>query len=186
MGLDASTSTIGISIIDYDELGLKLVHSEYYKPDKSDGILEMLRLARAHILNLFGKYQVQEFVIEDYVRFMKGASSAATVIPLAILNMTLRLAILDMGLNPEALNVLKIRHTIKIGKKLPAKEEIPELVAQHLGIQYPWLYRTNRKKEQVIMEESYDVADAIAVSIAFIKLKYKPKSKRNNAKINHQ
>lgn len=187
MGLDASTSTIGISIIDYDEIsGLKLVHSEYYKPDKSKGILEMLNHARGYILNLFDKYQVQEFVIEDYVRFMKGASSAATVIPLAILNMTLRLSMFDMGVNPDALNVLKIRHAIKIGKELPKKEEIPELVAQHLGIQYPWLYKVNKRtKEKEIIVENYDVADAIAVSIAFIKLKLKPtKSKRKNAKTN--
>lgn len=178
MGLDASTSTIGISIIDYDESGLKLIHSEYYKPDKSNGILEMLKLARGHILNLFGKYQVQEFVIEDYVRFMKGASSAATVIPLAILNMTLRLSMLDIGINPESLNVLKIRHTIKIVKELPKKEDIPELVAQHLGIAYPWLYKINKRtKQQVIMEESYDVADSMAVAIAWAKLKTAPKKK---------
>lgn len=178
MGLDASTSTIGISIIDYEEdYRPCLVHCEYYKPDKTNGILEMLLKARTYILNLFGKYNVQEFVIEDYVRFMKGASSAGTVIPLAILNMTLRLAILDLGITPEALNVLKIRHTIKLTKILPKKEEIPELVAQHLEIPYPWLYRVNRKKETVIMNESYDVADGIAVGLAWAKLQTTPKKK---------
>lgn len=182
MGLDASTTTVGISIIDYNP-GLTLVHSEYYKPDKSQGILEMLRLARQHILNLFFKYQVQEFVIEDYVRFMKGASSASTVIPLAILNMSLRLAILDSGIVPQALNVLKIRHTIKTNKKLPTKEEIPDLVALHLGITYPWLHRVNRKKETVIMEESYDVADSMAVAIAWAMLQMAPKKKSRVKKI---
>jgi len=177
MGLDASTTTIGISIIDYDGYGTKLIHSEYYKPDKTNGILDMLVLARKYILNLFGKYNVDEFVIEDYIRFMKGSSSAATVIPLAILNMTLRLAILDLGVMPEALNVLKIRHAIKLTKVLPKKEEIPELVAQHLGIPYPWLYKINKKKQQVVIEESFDVADAIAVSLAWAKLQTTPKKK---------
>ena len=179
IGLDASTTTIGIAIIDYED-GIVpiLVHSEYYKPNKTNGILEMLRLARTHIINLFGKYNVQEFVIEDYIRFMKGASSAGTVIPLAILNMTLRLAILDLGITPEVLNVLKIRHAIKLTKVLPKKEEIPELVSKHLGIPYPWLYKINkRSKQQVIMEESYDVADSMAVAIAWAKIQTAPKKK---------
>ena len=178
MGVDASTTTVGIAIIEYDGYTKNLIHHEYYKPDKTNGILEMLRLARAHILKLFGKYKVQEFVIEDYVRFMKGASSASTVIPLAILNMTLRLGILDLGITPEALNVLKIRHALKLTKALPKKEDIPELVAQHLGITYPWLYKINKKtKQQVVMEESYDVADAIAVALAWAKLQTTPKKK---------
>lgn len=179
MGLDASTSTIGISIIDYeDDYRPSLVYCEFYKPDKTNGLLEMLLKARKHILNLFGKYNVQEFVIEDYIRFMKGASSASTVIPLAILNMTLRLAFLDLGITPEALNVLKIRHTIKLTKVLPQKEEIPELVAQHLGIPYPWLYKINKRtKLQVVMEESYDVADSMAVALAWAKLQTTPKKK---------
>ncbi|MCK9567713.1 hypothetical protein M0R72_02035 [Candidatus Pacearchaeota archaeon] len=179
MGLDASTSTIGIAIIDYqDGYCPILVYHNYYKPDKTNGMLDMLYKAREHILKLFGKYKVQEFVIEDYIKFMKGASSANTVIPLAILNMTLRLAILDLGITPEALNVLKIRHTLKLTKILPKKEDIPELVAQHLGFPYPWLYKTNRRtKLQQIMEESYDVADSIAVALTWAKLQTTPKKK---------
>lgn len=178
IGLDASTTTIGISIIEYTDTDLKLIHTEYYKPDKSNGILDMLTSTRKYILSIIEKYNIQEFVIEDYVRFMKGASSASTVIPLAILNVTLRLAILDLGITPEALNVLKIRHTIKLSKKLPIKEEIPELVAKHLGIQYPWQYKINKRtKEQKIMVESYDMADSMAVAIAWILEKRKPKKK---------
>lgn len=180
IGLDASTSTIGICILDYDEQSIKLVHSEYYKPDKSNGLLDMLQKARSYILDLFYKYKVQEFVIEDFVKFMKGASSASTVIPLAILNMTLRLAMLDIGVTPEALNVLKIRHTIKKNKELPKKEDIPELVAYHLGITYPWYYKINKRtKQQVVMEENFDVADSMAVALAWVKLKTAPKKSRS-------
>ncbi len=183
MGLDASTSTVGIAIIDYDGYGVKLVHYEYYKPDKSNGILDMLYHARAHILNLFGKYKVEEFVIEDYIKFMKGSSSANTVIPLAVLNITLRLAILDLGITPEALNVLKIRHTLKLTKVLPKKEDMPDLVAHHLNIPYPWLYKVNRKKQQVIMPESYDVADSMAVALTWAKLQTTPKKKSRSKAI---
>lgn len=176
LALDASTSTIGISVLSYDEnFKFKLLHSDYYKPDKSNGIIDMLIKARDHIKNIAIKYSITEFVIEDYVRFMKGSSTAATVIPLAILNMTLRLMIVDnFGIEPNALNVLKIRHAIKLNKELPKKEDIPLLLERHFDFKYPWFYKYNkRKKEDVIMEESYDMADAIAVSLAYVKIKEK-------------
>jgi Holliday junction resolvasome RuvABC endonuclease subunit len=188
LGLDASTSTIGISILEVDDNNdIKVLFHDYYKPDKSVGIVNMVIAARTHIVSLARQYVIDEFVIEDYVKFMKGRSSASTVIPLAILNMTLRIACLDfLGKDPVALSVMKIRHTLKFGKgKIPPKESIPGLVSQHLGwVEYPWLKKINRRtKEEVIMEESYDVADAIAVALAFVKIKSSPpKAKRSKAK----
>jgi Holliday junction resolvasome RuvABC endonuclease subunit len=178
MGLDCSTTTIGICILDYDGYSTQIVLDDYYKPDKSLGELIMLQKAREYILNLFVKFKVQELAIEDYIRFFKGNSSAKTIIPLAIINTTIRLAILDLGIIPESLNVLKIRHTLKLTKELPKKEDIPELVAKHLGIDYPWRYKINKRtKQQVVMIESYDVADALAVGLASIYLKTAPKKK---------
>jgi Holliday junction resolvasome RuvABC endonuclease subunit len=174
LAADASTTTIGLSILDYDPFSeqMILVHSEVYKPNKKDGVLEMLLEARKYILDLADKYSIEEFAIEDYVRFMKGQSGASTVIPLAILNMTLRLAFFDKNIPVFAINVLKIRHSIKLSKELPKKEEIPELVAKILQLPtFPYIYKTARKtKEQKIAEESYDMADAIAVSISHAKI----------------
>lgn len=173
LGLDASTSTIGIAVI--QDKPLKLIHYEYYKPDKSQDELNMLTKARDYILAIAKKYKIDDFVIEDYVRFMGGKSTAGTTIPLAILNMTIRLAVLDcLNIIPKSLNVMKIRHTLKTDKQLPKKEDIPELVGLHLQIPFPWLYKTNRKKQQVIMVESYDIADAIAVALAWVKLQSRP------------
>jgi Holliday junction resolvasome RuvABC endonuclease subunit len=184
LSLDASTTTIGISVIDYDDgYHCKLIYYEYYKPDKSIDLLDMLIKARAYILDIAIKYEINEFVIEDFIKFMKSSSSAATVIPLAILNTTLRLMIWDqLKIKPQALNVLKIRHALKLTKQLPTKEEIPDLVAHHLGIEYPWEYKVNRKKQQVKKEESYDVADAIAVGLALVKIKSIPVKKKISRK----
>lgn len=190
LGLDASTSAIGIAVIEYDELfNCKLLYSDYYTPDKSIDIIDMLLKARTHICKIAKQYNIDEFVIEDYIRFMKGSSSAATVIPLAILNMTLRLSIIDQfNIKPESLNVLKIRHKLKLTKELPTKEDIPNLVATHLKIEYPWLYKIDKRtkkpvlhkvtKKPVVQTESYDIADAIAVALAFVKLKESPKKSR--------
>jgi Holliday junction resolvasome RuvABC endonuclease subunit len=185
LSLDASTTTIGIAVIDYNNgYQCKLIHSEYYKPDKSIDLLDMLIKARSYILDIAIKYEINEFVIEDYLKFMKGKSSAATVIPLAILNTTLRLMIWDqLQIQSQALNVLKIRHALKLTKQLPTKEEIPDLVAHHLGIKYNWLYKINKRtKQQVIREESYDVADAIAVGLALVKIKSIPVKKKGSRK----
>jgi len=194
IGLDASTSTIGICILDYDEDGYQpsLVHYEYYKPQKQDSnkekrpIADWVLEAREHIFNLIDCYDVTELVIEDYIRFMQGQSSAQTIIPLAILNMTLRIGVKDRyGWDATALTVGKVRHAIKRDHVLPKKEDIPALVSIYLfGIkEFPWFREFKpRKKVWAIMEESYDVADAMAVALAYVKLRSRPEKKKPSNK----
>jgi Holliday junction resolvasome RuvABC endonuclease subunit len=193
LGMDVSTSTAGLAILDYDPDGydnIKLVYSGYYKPDKSISVLDMLVKARKHILDLAVEYSVDEFAIEQYIQFMKGKSSANTVIPLAVINTTVQLSILDFfNKETKVLNVLTIRHALKFGKELPKKEDMPELVAKHLGIEFPWVYKYNKKKkENEIAVEAGDIADGIAVALSFIKVKSRPikpvktKAKKKRAK----
>jgi Holliday junction resolvasome RuvABC endonuclease subunit len=183
LGLDASTKTVGICILDFDGYKSKIVHQEYYKPDKTKRDIEYLLETSAHICGIIDKYDPDKFAIEDYVKFMKSKSSAATTISLALMNTHLRCVIFSKyNQIPESLNVLKIRHAVKLDKKLPTKEDIPDVVAKRLEIDFPWYYKTNRRtKQQQIMEESYDVADAIAVCLAVtILLSRKTKTKRKS------
>jgi Holliday junction resolvasome RuvABC endonuclease subunit len=175
--LDASSSTIGIAVLEYDENNCSLIHQEYYKPNKKIELLDMLIEIREYILKKIREYKIDEVTIEDYVKSMRGASNAATIQLLALVNMTIRLSVFDkFGIKTSAYNVLKIRHALKLGKKLPKKEEIPSLVSHHLKIAFPWYYKISRKtKEKEVRVESYDVADAIAVGLAHIKIKSIPK-----------
>jgi Holliday junction resolvasome RuvABC endonuclease subunit len=195
IGIDASTTTVGIAILEYSVDGYchydgyhnvfeKLIHYEYYKPNKKLDILDMVIETREYILGVARKFKVDEFVIEDYVRFMANNSTAATTIPLAILNMSLRLAVLDnLEITPHALNVMKIRHTLKLDKKLPAKEDIPELVALRLGISFPWEMKINKRtKKQEPKTESYDMADAMAVALAWLRIQSRPVVKKTRGK----
>ena len=152
---------------------IKIIHHSYYKPDKSVDFFDLVVKAKDYIINLAKENSIDEFAIEDYIRFMKGNSSSATTIPLAILNFTLRISTHStLGIAPDVYSVLKIRHCLKRDKELPKKEEIPELVASYLGIDYPWLKKFNKvKKVDKILEESYDMADAMAVALAHIKIK---------------
>lgn len=165
LGLDASTSTIGLSVIDYKDGYISLHHVEYFKPSKKGTIFERLSGVRKFITSKLIEFNPDDVVLEDIILFMKNHSTAKTVSALSILNRTVGLAVFDAGYQPVLLNVMSIRHKIKNGKKLPHKSEIPELVAGILNIKFPYLY--NKKKELLI--ENEDMADAIAVGLAFIK-----------------
>ena len=191
MGLDISTTTIGIAVVKEEDDGkIKLVHYEYYKPEKKHGQLFMLARAQMYITDLLWDHDVTEVAIEEYVKFMKGNSTAKTVIPLAILNTAIQLSIwtADARLKPRVMNVLAIRHAIKPTKRLPKKEEMPDIVAKRLGIKFPWEMKVNRRtKKEERREENWDVADAIAVALAHIakpsspvkKVRSKKRSKKN-------
>jgi Holliday junction resolvasome RuvABC endonuclease subunit len=189
MGLDISTTTIGIAVTD----GYNLLYLDHYKPDHSITELKRLLKAREHVLNIADQFGVEEFAVEEYIQYMKGGSGAKTIIPLALMNRTICLGIYERyNRYPNIISVLSVRHALKKTKELPQKEEMPELVASILGIDFPWEYS---KKSKLIVE-NYDRADALAVALAFWKKKYgnsgsisviksatRRKSRRNNESI---
>jgi Holliday junction resolvasome RuvABC endonuclease subunit len=178
MGVDASTTTIGIAILTDDNGLTKLKYSEYYKPNKKVSKLEMYIAAQRYVVDLADDFKIDEFVIEEYAKFMKGNSTAKTIIPLAILNTYIQIGVLQgLKIQPQVLNVMKIRHTLKKSKTLPAKEEMPDLVADHLGIDFPWVKWRGKRRS-----ENWDVADAIAVALAYIKIQSSPKPKPRSKK----
>ena len=73
---------------------------------------------------------------------------------------------------------MTIRHGLKIDGDFPKKEDMPALVAKHLGITFPYEY----DKKGKVKVESYDKADGVAVALyqAFLlagKVKRKGKKK---------
>lgn len=184
LSLDASTTTVGLAVFDYTNFADKqLIHCEYYKPAKKGHIFERLAKVRDYIYSKMDTYHPDEVALEDIILFMKGHSTATTVSSLAVLNRTVGLAVYNhSGKPPELLNVMKIRHALKLYKTLPAKEEIPNLVAHHLKIDFPWIL--NKKEKPIV--ENYDMADAMAVGLASIKIKdvdLKPKKSSKKKKV---
>jgi len=172
LSLDASTTTIGWALFSHDNgKDIKLIKHDFYKPPKDGSIFERLSITKKYICDLITELEPDDLVIEDIVQFMAGGSGAKTIIPLAVFNRTLGLSYYEMtGKQPHLLNVMAIRHTLKTNKKLPAKEDMPELVAKHLKIKFPYFTKYNkRKKKDEICPEVFDVADAMAVGLAFIK-----------------
>ena len=95
---------------------------------------------------------------------MKGKSTAKTVITLTTYNRMIGLVAYDyLAKAPEMFNVMSIRHGLKLNKKLPSKQEIPELVSKHLGITFPYEY----KKTGKLKVENEDKADGTAVALYY-------------------
>ena len=170
LGLDISSSCIGYSILDYNEKdnSVNLIDCNYIIPPKKGTIFERLNQTRDNIKEILNIYKPNKIVIEDIAKFMAGASTAKTIITLAVFNRVIGLTCYEyLGESPELFNVMKIRHGIKFGKQLPKKEEIPDIVGKHLGIKFPYTYKIFRGKTQ-IRKESYDMADSLAVAYYYI------------------
>ena len=150
LGLDISTTTIGIAVLTRSKKRVKLKHVEFYKPPKNGDLFERLFETKKAILKVVNEYNPDHVVIEDITQYMANKSGAKTIIALAVFNRMI-------------MNVNTIRKLIKTGDARLSKEEIPEAVAKHLNIDFP--YEFNKKGK--IAVESYDKADAIGAALAF-------------------
>lgn len=174
LSLDISSATIGAAILEKDEVTqdfkqVKLIYLTHFNPPAKVSLFQMLMEVKIFIKDLLSTFNPDIIVIEDILQFVKGKSGAKTIIKLAIVNRTVGLTIVEQtGKAPKLMNISRIRHAIKLGKIPPAKEDIPELVAQHLGISFPWIYKI-RKGVSVPCKENWDMGDAIAAGLAWIK-----------------
>lgn len=181
LGFDVSSSCIGYCHLEINEEtgDIKYVSCNYIKPIKKGSIIERIVDTRNKIKNIIESIKPDYIGIEDIIQFMKGHSTAKTIIMLTTFNRMIGLTAYDyLGKSPELFSVMSIRHGLKINKNLPKKEDMPELVSKHLGITFP--YEKNSKGK--IKIENYDKADGVAVALyySFIltkKIKNKKKSK---------
>lgn len=165
MGFDASTTTIGMAVLEVNNSKITLKHLEHYKPPKVGHVVERLAKTRSYIQDQLKKYNPDEVVIEDILLGLShGKTTIKTLSSLAVLNRVVCLAAYDhLGKLPHLLSVMKVRHAIKQNKIFPKKEDVPELVASRLGIPFPYVYNKKGK----ISAENYDRADSIAVALAY-------------------
>jgi Holliday junction resolvasome RuvABC endonuclease subunit len=166
LGMDISSTTIGWCSLFVDDSSneIKFLDAGYIKPIKDGTIIERIVHTRDKLLEIINKYSPDYIGIEDIIKFMKGKSRADTIIMLTTFNRMVCLLSYDfLKKPPQLFNVMTIRHGLKTNKILPKKEDMPELVAKHLGITFP--YEKNKKNK--IKEESYDTADGVAVALYY-------------------
>jgi Holliday junction resolvasome RuvABC endonuclease subunit len=168
LGLDVSSTTIGWCILEVNNTKISFIKTDYLKPIKTGTIIERIADTRDKIQKLIDQENPDYIGIEDIVQFIKGKSTANTVITLTSFNRMIGLLSYDYlqqknQSSPQLFSVLSIRHGLKIGKDFPKKEDMPDLVATHLGITFPW----ERGKKGAIKVESYDKADGVAVALYY-------------------
>lgn len=176
MGFDASTSTIGICVLDFDEnsteFSIEPVFATYFKPNKKLEVFERLADTKKYLIELIAKYNPDVLVLEEIIKFMKGKTTANTITALAILNRTVGLTIFEQTqVPPILLHVQTIRHAIKLTPKLPSKDQIPEIISYYFNKPFPYIF----DKKGKIKPENYDLADGCAVAIATAKLMHSNK-----------
>lgn len=181
LGFDVSSTTIGWCSLSWEEStnDIKLIQMGYIKPIKKGSIIERIVDTRNKIQKIIVDTKPDHIAIEDIIQFMQGKSTAKTIIMLTTFNRMIGLTAYDYSAKaPTLYSVMTIRHGLKTSKDLPKKEDMPALVAQHLGITFPYEY--NRLGN--VKVESYDKADGVAVALyhAFVlsgKVKRKGKKK---------
>jgi Holliday junction resolvasome RuvABC endonuclease subunit len=167
MGFDVSSTCTAWASLKIENSEISYLDSGYILPPKGEDVIERLAITRDKIKAVLVKVNPTDIAIEDIIQFMKGSSGAKTIIMLTSFNRMVALTVRDhLGTSPVPYNVMAIRHGLKTSSALPAKEEIPELVAHHLKISFPYEYKVNKKTgESKILTPSYDKADAIAVAL---------------------
>ena len=180
LGFDVSSTTIGYCVLDIDDNNqIHFEYANYLKPAKKGSIIERIVDTRNKIQSIIEQVKPDYIGVEDIIQFMQGKSTAKTIIMLTTFNRMIGLCAYDyLKKSPDLFSVMTIRHGLKTGKDLPKKEDMPELVAKHLGITFP--YEINKKGK--VKVESFDMADGVAVALyhAFVltgKVKRKGKKK---------
>lgn len=166
LGFDISSTTIGYCVLTIDETtkDIKFVSVDYLKPTKKGTLIERLADTRDKIKKIIEDIKPDHISIEDIIMFIRGKSTANTIVTLALFNRMIGLLAYDyLKKMPSLLGVLAIRHGLKLTPDFPDKEEMPEIVAKHLGMKFPYQYNKNKK----IKVESYDMADGIAVALFY-------------------
>lgn len=164
LGFDCSSTTIGWSTLEWDDSTNQIIFNQagYIKPTKNGSIIERIVETRDAVQKIIVEAKPDYIAIEDIIKFMKGKSTAQTIIMLTTFNRMIGLTSYDyLGKSPSLYNVMTIRHGLKDGKQLPKKEEMPDLVAKHLGITFPYEYGKKGK----LKVENFDKADGVAVAL---------------------
>ncbi len=165
LGFDVSSTTIGYCVLNIDDNNqIHFEYASYLKPAKKGSIIERIVDTRNKIQSIIEKVQPDYIGIEDIIQFMQGKSTAKTIIMLTTFNRMIGLCAYDyLKKSPDLFSVMTIRHGLKTGKDLPKKEDMPELVAKHLGITFPYEHNKLGK----VKVESFDMADGVAVALYY-------------------
>jgi Holliday junction resolvasome RuvABC endonuclease subunit len=169
LGLDISSSTIGWSLLEYDDQKIELKDYGYTKPPKSNkGSLAARASSAYDEMYLFlKKISPDSVAVEAYAnKFPAGRSTARTIIVLSVFNELMSIACLkSLNYEPSRYAVVTVRSVLSkdAGYKISSKEECFEYIKKYFSN-----FSLRNNKNGRIANECYDEADAIAVALTYI------------------
>ena len=169
IGLDISSSTIGWSLLEYDDQSIKLKEYGNIKPPKSNkGSLAFRALSAHDDIVLLLKDKNPDFVVsEAYAnKFPSGKSTARTIIVLSVFNELMSIACINsLKQEPIRYAVVTIRSMLskEAGYKISSKDECFDFIKKYFSG-----FSLRNNKSGNIAKECYDEADSIAVALTYI------------------
>lgn len=174
LGIDCSSSTIGWAYMGVDGETIKLLAHGHIKPPlkKDTSLIERLDVVSKEIEILCSKLNPDISIVEEITQFMKGKTSANTIITLAVFNRAVALQLYRSTKKvPLFLLPISIRTRIKrfLGRAEPIdKEEVPTILQNYFGETFFNIvgYKQRGKNKGQPIVETYDEADAVAAAWA--------------------
>lgn len=169
LGIDCSSSTVGWGIIEINNNVPSLVAHGHIKPlkEKKTSIIDSLDDLNIKLTEICNQFKPQYIFVEELIKFMKGKSTADTIIKLAVYNRSASYFIYKASLiKPHFYYPITIRSQIskylKVSK--PSKEDLPNLLLN----KFPNLSIKTIKKGKfkgTPVKETFDECDAIATAL---------------------
>ena len=173
LGLDISTSNVGVVIL--DQVG-QLIHAEAVQISKDKSLTRKADAVNERILEISKKYLISKIAIEQNLQaFRPGFSSAKTLFTLArfngvvtyLLGKAFSLEISEINVN-HARKLVGLKINRKSDKK--TKEQVWDWVASRDLDSFDWprktISRGIRKGHVILADHAYDIADAYIISLA--------------------
>tara|TARA_R100001015_G_C4634880_1_gene202479 strand:+ start:4114 stop:4626 length:513 start_codon:yes stop_codon:yes gene_type:complete len=160
LGLDVSTSIIGVCLLDNN----KIVKADYIDLRKTTGLLHKAQVVEDYITNNLKSVEIQHIFIEQALMFFrKGGSTAKTMSILQNFNGVVSwLCFKMLELEPNYVTPISARS--KCGIKVPRGKKAKEVVMEHFveSGEFPIEYTRYGN----VQKYCYDIADAVVVSRA--------------------
>ena len=173
LGLDASTSTVGICIL---EKNGQIVQNYFLKLNKEKELCTKGDVLKKELEKIKSQFKIDSVFIEDYAQKMsRGTSSAQTITRLAAWNGICQyLTYFVFGVEPVLLNATKARKSLGIPtttkKKagIPVKDQVFNWVTENVKSDWPTkvLQGGPNKGQEIVIEEAKDMADAWVIAKA--------------------
>ena len=166
LGIDISTSKIGISIIDYNE---NLILSELIKMKSSDSLEVRAKIFDKKMIEIRGNYEIKHIFIEQpFMAFSGGKTTAVTMAKLQRFNGMCCYAVYDLyGFSASLIQANKARGLVEL--KIKRGDNTKLKVIEWVSEKYPKDFIVEYTRHGNPKPGTDDKADAIVIANAGLK-----------------